>query len=277
MIERKFVAKGVRNAELEEYLESQLENADYSHADIKRTPLSTRVVVYAGRPGMVIGRSGSKIKEITDAFTTKFGITNPQIEVKSVDNPYLDPVVIAKQLAYALEKGTNYRRAVNIFLENIMGSGAIGVEICLAGKLSGARKRREKFLRGHLKKSGDSRETCTQQGKATAELKPGMVGIKVRIMHSLPDVLLIEKRMREIKEGLKPKAEEKKEEKPAEAKAEAAIEPAAVEAEAPKDAEAVVPAEEKIDVAEKKTHKKEGKKKDDATESVEGAKDEKSE
>lgn len=271
MIERKFVAKGIRNAELEDYLEHSLVNADYSHSEIKRTPLSTRIVVYAGRPGMVIGRSGSKIKEITDTIAARFAISNPQVEVKGVENPYVDAAVMAKQIAYALEKGTNYRRAVNIFLENIMGAGAIGVEICLAGKLSGARKRKEKFIRGHLKKAGDSRETCTQLGKATAGLKPGMIGIKVRIMHSFPDVLLIEKRMKDLMAGLKAKTEEKPaEEKPAEGDGEKKAE------EAPKQESATAeetPSDEKKEEGEEAKPKKESKKKADS-EKAEAAKSE---
>ncbi|MCK5334214.1 MAG: hypothetical protein KAJ24_06870, partial [Candidatus Aenigmarchaeota archaeon] len=80
---------------------------------------------------------------------------------------------------------------------------------CLAGKVSGARKRTEKFMRGNLKKSGHSRDICTNYGQTTANLRPGVIGIKVRIMHSLPDVLLVEKRLKAILE--KPAEEEEKE------------------------------------------------------------------
>ena len=209
MIERKFIAKGTAKMALEDYLEKSLSGADYSHSVIKRTPLSTRILIYAGRPGMVIGRSGAKIKELTEVIGTRFKIANPQIEVANIEGAHLDAVVIAKQIAYSLERGTKYRRVVNIMLKNIMSAGAIGVEVCLAGKVSGSRKRTEKFMRGNLKKSGHSRDICTNYGQTTANLRPGVIGIKVRIMHSLPDVLLVEKRLKAILE--KPVEEEEKE------------------------------------------------------------------
>ncbi|MCK5334432.1 MAG: 30S ribosomal protein S3, partial [Candidatus Aenigmarchaeota archaeon] len=202
-------AKGTAKMALEDYLEKSLSGADYSHSVIKRTPLSTRILIYAGRPGMVIGRSGAKIKELTEVIGTRFKIANPQIEVANIEGAHLDAVVIAKQIAYSLERGTKYRRVVNIMLKNIMSAGAIGVEVCLAGKVSGSRKRTEKFMRGNLKKSGHSRDICTNYGQTTANLRPGVIGIKVRIMHSLPDVLLVEKRLKAILE--KPVEEEEKE------------------------------------------------------------------
>ncbi len=221
MIERKFIAKGTRKMELEDYLEKSLSGADYSHSVIKRTPLSTRIMIYAGRPGMVIGRSGAKIKELTEVISKRFEVSNPQIEVGNIEGAHLDAVVIAKQIAYSLERGTKYRRVVNIMLKNIMSAGALGVEVCLAGKVSGARKRTEKFMRGNLKKSGHSRDICTNYGQTTANLRPGVIGIKVRIMHSLPDVLLVEKRLKAILE--KPVEEEEKA-APEEGKKDATIE-----------------------------------------------------
>src|SRR3989344_8621568 len=98
MIERKFIQRGIRNLGIEEYLKSELDKADFSHAEIKRTPLNTRITIYSGRPGMVIGRGGQKIQELTDMLKAEFGVDNPQIEVKEVENPYLDAAVVAKQI-----------------------------------------------------------------------------------------------------------------------------------------------------------------------------------
>lgn len=261
MIERKFIAKGTGKMALEDYLEKSLSGADYSHSVIKRTPLSTRILIYAGRPGMVIGRSGAKIKELTEVIGTRFKIANPQIEVANIDGAHLDAVVIAKQIAYSLERGTKYRRVVNIMLKNIMSAGAIGVEVCLAGKVSGARKRTEKFMRGNLKKSGHSRDICTNYGQTTANLRPGVIGIKVRIMHSLPDVLLVEKRLKAILE--KPVEEEK--ETPGKGKKDATIElvktPAAEEEKAkPKAEEKKTEPAKPEEKAEKKAEEPEAKK-----------------
>ncbi len=206
MIERKFIEKGIRNSEMEAFLNKSLERADYSHSDIKRTPLNTRIVIHAGRPGVVIGHAGSKINEMTGAIKNRFKIDNPQIEVKSVENQELDARVVAKQIASSLERGTKHRQIVNIMLKKIMEAGAIGVEISVSGKITGSRSRAEKFMSGYLKKCGNTSDVHTQRAFEKATLKAGVIGIKVKLMNTMPSVLSIEKTIEE-------KAQEKEAEK----------------------------------------------------------------
>ncbi len=218
MIERKFIEKGIRNSEMETYLNKTLERADYSHSDIKRTPLNTRIVIHAGRPGVVIGHAGSKINEMTGAIKNIFKIDNPQIEVKSVENQELDARVIAKQIASSLERGTKHRQIVNIMLKKIMGAGAIGVEVTVSGKITGSRSRTEKFMSGYLKKCGNTSDVHTQRAFEKATLKAGVIGIKVKLMSTLPSVLSIEKTIEEKtqeREAEKKEKEEDKKQKPA--------------------------------------------------------------
>ncbi len=99
MIERNFVKEGIRNADIEAFLQKELDHAEYSHSEIKRTPLNTRIVIYAGRPGMVIGRMGSNIQKLTEDLATKFKIEKPQLEIKEIERPDLDARVIAKRIA----------------------------------------------------------------------------------------------------------------------------------------------------------------------------------
>jgi len=208
LIERKFIEKGIRNVELSEYLDSVLDRADYSHSDIKRTPLNTRITVFAGRPSMVIGRGGIKIKEITKALSTQFKIDNPQIEVKSIENPDLDAQVIAKQIVSALEKGMKYRRIVNVMIKRIMSSGAAGVEVTVSGKLGGSRSRSEKFLRGYIKKCGDTAEKYTSIAYEAANLRQGVIGVRIIIMKSLPEMIQIQKKLKTNEEKVEEESKE---------------------------------------------------------------------
>ncbi|RLG15630.1 MAG: 30S ribosomal protein S3 [Candidatus Nanohalarchaeota archaeon] len=210
MIERKFIEKGIQKSELEKYLNKTLERADYSHSDIKRTPLNTRIVIYAGRPGVVIGHAGTKINEMTNDLKHKFNIDNPQIEVKSVANPALDAKVVAKQITSSLERGTKHRQIVNIMLKKIIEAGAIGAEITVSGKITGSRSRTEKFMRGYLKKCGNTADVHTQTEMERAVLKAGTIGVKVKLMSTMPSVLSIEKR---ILETAKEKEDEEKDKK----------------------------------------------------------------
>ena len=50
--------------------------------NIQRTPMGTRINIIVERPGMVIGKGGSKIKEITSEIKEKFNVDNPQIEIQ---------------------------------------------------------------------------------------------------------------------------------------------------------------------------------------------------
>ena len=82
MIEKDFVTEGLRRTRIDEYLEKELERAGYGGMDVQITPLGTMVVVYAERPGMVIGRGGKNVRSITNTLKNEFGLDNPQIEVK---------------------------------------------------------------------------------------------------------------------------------------------------------------------------------------------------
>ena len=94
MIEKDFVSEGLRRTRIDEYLEKELERAGYGGMDVQITPLGTMVIVYAERPGMVIGRGGKNVRAITDVLKSEFGLDNPQIEVKEVDVPELNFKII---------------------------------------------------------------------------------------------------------------------------------------------------------------------------------------
>lgn len=212
-IERIFIKKGVKRAELEEYLEKELGRAGYGGADLRRIPTGTRIALYIERPGMVIGRKGRSIKQLTDELAQKYGVENPQIEVVEIKVPELCAPIMAKRIAFALERGINFRRVGHTTLRRIMRAGARGVEIVISGKLSGERSRRARFYDGYLKKAGEPALKFVSCGYATAKLKQGILGVKVRIMP--PDVHLPD----EIR-----LMEEKVEAKPAEVEAQAAEE-----------------------------------------------------
>ena len=215
MIERKFVREGVVNMKIEEFLNKELERADYSFCEIKRTPLATRIIIHAARPGIVIGRGGENIARLQEIFKERFGIENPHIEVKNVENPYLDARVVAKRMKFALERGINYRRVVNMYLYRVMEAGAAGVEIIISGKLSGERHRTEKYMSGYVMKCGFPAQEYVDEAKIQAVLKPGVIGIKVKIMPFMPPEMEIEKKVAkgEIKIEDLEKKEEKVEEK----------------------------------------------------------------
>lgn len=182
MIEKDFVSEGLRRTRIDEYLEKELERAGYGGMDVQITPLGTMVIVYAERPGMVIGRGGKNVRAITDVLKSEFGLDNPQIEVKEVDVPELNPKIMAYKISNMLQRGIHFRRVAYSTIRRIMGAGAQGVEITISGKIRGSRSAVAKFVEGYIKKCGEPSIRLVNEGFATAELKPGVLGIYVRIM-----------------------------------------------------------------------------------------------
>ncbi len=187
-IERYFIKEGVKEMLIDEYLEKELRRAGYGGIDIKKTPLGTKVVIFAASPGYVIGRGGRRIRELTRTLEREFGLENPQIEVEEIKNPYLNAKVQAVRLAQALERGIHFRRAAYSAIRAIMRNGARGVEIRLSGKLTGERAKSVRFYQGYLAKVGNPAETLVSRGYAQARLKLGVIGVRVSIMP--PDVKL---------------------------------------------------------------------------------------
>lgn len=193
-IEKKFVKEGIKESQVEKFLRKRFERAGYSHAEIQRTPLGTRIVVYANRPGLVIGRSGRRVNEITEEIKNKFGFENPLIDVREVGNPFLDANIVAGRISKALERGINYKRVCNFYLMKVTEAGAIGIQINVAGKIGGVeRSRFQKFRRGFIAHSGDYAEKLVDHGYAEAMLRPGKVGIKVMIMKEMPSEIQAER------------------------------------------------------------------------------------
>ena len=187
MKEKQFIQKGARKVRLDEFLEDELEGAGYSHSDIVRTPTSTKVVIYAQRPGLVIGRGGSRINELTEDMEEAFDFENPQIEVNEIEDADANAEIVAKSIADWLQKGGHAKRVGYTYLRRMKEAGVIGAELEITGKLSGNRGRTEKFSFGYVKRCGNTSKENVSKAYELARTKPGAIGVKVRIMESLPE------------------------------------------------------------------------------------------
>jgi len=214
--ERKFIRENTKRSLIKKFLLKEIEGAGFGSMSIQRTPIGTRVNILVERPGMVIGKAGVKIKELTETIQTKFNVDNPQIEIQEAGaSAPLNAQIMAEKLAEALERGWHFRRAGHSTVRRIMNAGAKGCQITIAGKLTGARHRTEKFTEGHVKYCGDIAKIVMDEGFATAKLKAGVLGVKVRIMKpdaKLPDEIKL--KIIEQKEGKVEVKKEKPEIKP---------------------------------------------------------------
>ena len=194
MIERQFISRKMKEFKIEEFISNTLDKDGYSHTEIQRTPLGERIIIHTSKPGLIVGRKGSKIKELTDILKAKFNMENPQVEVAEVINPNLSPQTIAKTIVHTFERfGPKRFKSLGYqALQNIIDAGALGAEILISGRgIPSSRAKSWRFSAGYLKKSGDIAENFVKKGYAVAHLKSGSVGVKVIIL--TPDIRLPDK------------------------------------------------------------------------------------
>jgi small subunit ribosomal protein S3 len=190
-IVKHFITEAVKRTEIDEFLEKKLERAGYGGVTISRTPLGTHIVIYAMRPGIVIGRGGETIRELATILEETFKVPNPQISVSEIEIPELNAYVVGSKIASALQRGIHFRRAGFWALNQVMEAGALGAEITISGKLRTERARHEKFRAGYLPKCGEPPLKYLRKAVMHVQLKPGIFGVKVRIMP--PDALFPDK------------------------------------------------------------------------------------
>jgi small subunit ribosomal protein S3 len=167
--------------ELNEYLSSSLSEAGYGGAEVQKTPIGTKITLFVIRPGLVIGRKGSGIRDLTTKLEQQFNLENAQVSVTEVTKPELNPHIMANRIAQLIERGTAFRRASLWTINTIMGAGAMGVEITISGKLRGERAHFEKHSAGTIPKSGKIAEEVVRSSTNSILTKMGLVGIKLKI------------------------------------------------------------------------------------------------
>ncbi len=181
-IVKHFIEDSIKRTEIDEFLQEELERAGYGGVNMSKTPLGTHIVIYAMRPGLVIGRGGGTIRELAKTLEEEFDIPNPQISVSEIEIPELNAHVVASRIASALQRGVHFRRSGYWALNRVMEAGALGAEIIISGKLRTDRSRYEKFKAGYLPKCGEPALKNMRRAEVSVQLKPGILGIKVRIM-----------------------------------------------------------------------------------------------
>ena len=198
---------------IREYVMKSLGKGKVSRVKIEYTPVGEKIIISTNKPGLVIGRGGEKIDELTRVLKTRFTLENPHIEIDEIRTPEFDAQLMADDIALSLERFGPLKFKVVSYrtLQKIMNAGALGAEIRLSGKLPAARAKTWRFSQGYLKKTGDSAKVV-DRAQAVAQTKPGTVGVKVSIL--APNAVLTDKIkiddefLRRIRENAEAKPEE---------------------------------------------------------------------
>ncbi|MBD3354661.1 30S ribosomal protein S3 [Candidatus Woesearchaeota archaeon] len=215
MIERDFVKQKKKEFEIQNFVINHLNNAGHSKTKMQRTPLGEKIIVYASRPGLVVGREGKNIQKLTSDLKKRFKLENPQIEIAEVENPNLDANIVAERISSSLERfgSSKFKGVGHKVMSDVMGAGALGIEIIISGKVPSSRAKSWRFYQGYLKKCGDIALSGVDAAYAKAKLKSGVVGIQVRIMPpdtKLPDHIELNEEKEEVIEEVEKKDKENK-------------------------------------------------------------------
>ncbi len=183
MDEKKFVGFKEEELGVKEYIKNALGKGRISEVNIEYTPVGEKIVVNTNRPGLVIGKKGERIEELTTTLKKRFKLDNPHIEIRDIQNEMLDAQLVADNIALQLErKGSmKFKLVAYRFLQDIVKAGAIGVEIVLSGKLPSDRAKSWRFSHGYLKKTGEPAKVV-DRAMSQATTQQGVIGIKVSIM-----------------------------------------------------------------------------------------------
>jgi small subunit ribosomal protein S3 len=183
MDEKKFVTFRKEELEVKEYVKRELGKGRISHVAIEYTPVGEKIIVSTSKPGLIIGRRGEKIEDLTKVLKRKFKLDNPHLEIKEITAPLFDAQLVADEIALLIERkgALKFKVIAYKMLTDIMKAGAMGVQITLSGKLPSDRARSWNFSQGYLKKTGEPAKVVSR-AQAQALTIAGIIGIEVRIL-----------------------------------------------------------------------------------------------
>ncbi len=142
------------DVEIRVFLRALLKEALVDRIEIERSRQEVRLMIHAAKPGVIIGRGGAGIEELTQKLKKEFfrgRRVKMSLNVKEIQKPSLCAQVIAQQVAAEIEKRMPFRRVMKMAIERSFKSGAQGVKITISGRLNGADiARRETIAQGKI-------------------------------------------------------------------------------------------------------------------------------
>jgi small subunit ribosomal protein S3 len=182
----RWYAEGRRYGELlhedlaiRDLIEGEHANAGISRIEIERFPNQVLVTLHTARPGIVIGRKGSTVKELRAKLEDMTG-KKVRIEVEEVENPDVDATLVAQNVAGQLERRISHSRAMKRAASQAMRQGAEGIKIMTAGRLGGSEMSRSEWVREGRVPLQTLRADI-DYGTAEAKTTFGQLGVKVWI------------------------------------------------------------------------------------------------
>ena len=127
---------------IREALFTKLKQAGVGDVIIERSLSSIKITVYVTRPGIVIGRGGTGIEELRKFIVKMLGVKpgdknakKIELKVEPIKDPNLSAYLVGTNIADQLIRRMPAKRVMKQAVEKVMGSGAKGVRVILAGRI----------------------------------------------------------------------------------------------------------------------------------------------
>jgi len=169
----------LNDLQVRDFLRKRLVDASVSRIEIHRSAQDARIKIHTARPGIVIGKKGEDVEQLRLILSEMMGI-NVNLNIEEIRKPELDAYLVAQNVAQALERRVQFRRAMKRVIQNAMRIGAEGIKVRVAGRLGGAEiARSEVYHEGRvpLHTLRADIDYATYEAKTTY----GILGIKVWI------------------------------------------------------------------------------------------------
>ena len=133
---------------IREFAESRLPDAGISRINISRQVDRIEIEFFTARPRALVGAKGETLTQLRDEIKAKLPDTrNVALYVTKTQQPEMEAICIAENIAEQLEKRTPFRRTMRQAIMRARKAGAEGIKVQISGRLNGAEIARHEWAR----------------------------------------------------------------------------------------------------------------------------------
>lgn len=170
------------DVEMRDFIFRTWHKAGIASVHIERSSGSVRLLIETSRPGVLIGRGGTGIEDLTRALKRRFFAGRKvelKVEIHEIKRFEENAMLVAKQVAEQLEKRMPFRRVLKGMIDQVSQNQAVeGVKIEIAGRLGGSEmSRREWLSKGKIPLH--TLRADIDFARAEARTTYGVIGVKV--------------------------------------------------------------------------------------------------
>jgi small subunit ribosomal protein S3 len=180
---KRFATLLQEDVRVREFVKKELKDALIDRVEIERSREDVKLNIHAAKPGIIIGRAGAGIEDLTKKLKKKFyrgRRVKVSINVKEIQKPSLSASVVAQQIVADIERRMPFRRVMKGAIDRVKKANAEGVKVTVGGRLNGADIARSETI-SHGKIPLHNLRSDIDYASIMARTIYGAIGVKVWI------------------------------------------------------------------------------------------------